>query len=412
MKQQIRTGNIDEIGKEFERRLDAMRYAGSTKRIHLSVFGWIKDSLENYDEEDYTVEAGKRFIDDFLLQSQHRPSYYNAAKAAVGHLNAILEGRSFTAKFLVPSPECPERFRQYKDGYLKHLKKKGLKDCTLVNHRRYAVYLLVRLDEQKVGSLETLKAFDLYEHFTRPGFKPCSLGVTRRFLGHLYDEGVTMSDLRACVPRLKRKKLLPSVYSRDEVSRVLASVDRSIAMGKRDYAVLVLASKLGLRSSDIMGLRIGDIDRKHAVISIVQKKTGRPLKLVLNRDVQEAIDDYIDNGRPSSSSDKVFLRTNAPFEPMCDSAGYSIANKYFDMANIESVGRRRGPQALRASYATSLVNKGIPYPIVREALGHVDPESISHYARIDIRRLRICALKVPRPTGSFAAILGDLEGRL
>jgi site-specific recombinase XerD len=67
---------------------------------------------------------------------------------------------------------------------------------------------------------------------------------------------------------------------------------------------------------------------------------------------------------------------------------------------------------LRASYATSLINKGIPYAIVKEALGHDDPESTKHYVRVDIRRLRICALDVPKPSGAFAVMLGDLEGSL
>lgn len=273
-------------------------------------------------------------------------------------------------------------------------------------------HLLGRLDGLGVTALAMLKAADLYEHFTKPGLKVCSLPSTRRFLGYLHDEGVIPADLSVCVPKIRIPRPLPSIYTRDEISRVLAAVDRSTAIGRRDYAILMLASKLGLRSSDITNLSIGNIDRESATISIIQKKTSRPLKLVLNPDVKETLDAYIDDGRPASSSDKVFLRHKAPFEPLRAGTCFEVAFRYFEEANIAPSGRRRGPHALRASYATSLINKGVPYSVVKEALGHDDPESIKHYARVDIRRLRTCALDVPMPTGSFAIMIGDLEGRL
>jgi integrase len=183
-------------------------------------------------------------------------------------------------------------------------------------------------------------------------------------------------------------------------------------MGKRDYAILLLAAKLGLRSSDIVNLKLRDIDHDKKTIDIIQVKTGKPLTLVLNADVEEALDEYAKYGRPGSENEHVFLRTQAPYSPLCAGAGYAIVQKVFERVGIPAAGRRRGTHALRMSYATSLVTKGVPYAVVTEALGHDDPVSAKYYVRVDVRRLRLCALNVPKPSGALAVNLMDMEGRL
>jgi len=169
---------------------------------------------------------------------------------------------------------------------------------------------------------------------------------------------------------------------------------------------------MGLRSSDIMNLSFSDINYSAKTVGIVQVKTQYPVTLVMNDEVGEAVADYINNARPHSESDKIFLGTQAPYAPLTAASGHAIAHKYFTRAGIAAQGRERGIHALRASYATALVSKGVPYVVVQEALGHEDPESAKYYVRVDINRLRKCALPVPKPIGAFAVILGDLEGVL
>jgi len=277
--------------------------------------------------------------------------------------------------------------------------------------KTYAGRLLSRLPET-VLSLEELSAADLYEVFTKHERTLTSLAAARGFLSFLFENGGTKTNLSACVPKPARPNSLPSVYSGEEVKRLLSSVDRASSLGKRGYAILILAAYLGLRSSDIAGLSFKDIDRAAKTIEIIQIKTARPVKLVMNREAEEAVDDYIKNGRPQSSSDKIFLRFRAPFLPLPAGQCYAVANKYFSLAGIAAQGRKRGPHALRASYATALVAKGVPYAVVKEALGHKDPESAKYYVRVDAKRLRMCALDVPKPAGAFAVMLGDLEGVL
>jgi integrase len=205
---------------------------------------------------------------------------------------------------------------------------------------------------------------------------------------------------------------MPSVYSGEEVSRLLSSIDRSTALGKRDYAIILLAAKLGLRSSDIVNLKLLDIDHDKKMIDIIQVKTGKPLTLVLNADIEEALDEYVKHGRPQSENEHVFLSTHAPYSSLSAAAGYAVACRGFERAGISAAGRRRGTHALRMSYATALVTNGIPYAVITEALGHDDPESAKYYVRVDIRRLRLCAIKVPKPSGALAVNLMDIEERL
>jgi integrase len=202
------------------------------------------------------------------------------------------------------------------------------------------------------------------------------------------------------------------VYTGEEVARLLSSVDRTTDIGKRDYAIIILAAQLGLRSSDIVNLSFKDIDKKAKTIEITQIKTSQPMTLVLNSDVDEAITDYIQNGRPQTSSDKIFISSKAPYVPLGASSGYAIVCRRFSLAGIASQGRRRGAHSLRTSFATALVRKGVPYAVVQKALGHEDPESAKHYVRLDARRLRACPLDVPKPAGAFAVLLNDLEGAL
>jgi len=411
MKQDIKAGNLSRIKNELERRLVVMRYSKVATSAYMRIFGWIEDFLKGYGETSYSKEAGERFLVEYLLQANHAPTQFKNARIVVRRIEEIIENKRFSPCFRKPKSEIPPRFEDCCDKYFEHLAERGLKEATIDNHKRYVKPFLGRLAERGVA-LEELTAADLYNVFTQYELPFGVFVVAKRLLVYLFEKGVISVNLSVCVPRPIRRRALPSVYSGAEVARLLSSVDRTTCKGKRDYAILTLAAKLGLRSSDIVNLSFKDIDHLAKKIVIVQLKTSRPLTLVMNSDVEEAVFDYIKNGRPLSSSDKIFLGSQAPFAPLTARAGHTIAHRHFSRAGIAPQGRQQGTQALRSSYATALVAKGIPYAMVQEALGHDDPESAKYYVRVDIRRLRTCALDVPKPTGAFAVLLGDLEGVL
>lgn len=166
-------------------------------------------------------------------------------------------------------------------------------------------------------------------------------------------------------------------------------------MGKRDYAMILLATRLGLRSSDIRFLEFSNIDWDNNLIIFEQYKTKDKLELPLSVDVGEAIIDYIRNGRAKSDSKCIFLRCNAPYVPMTETALNCIVTKYFRKANVDYSKKKHGPHSLRHSLATNLLNNGIPLPIIAEILGHQSSQTTMHYLHISTPTLLRCALDVP-----------------
>ena len=409
MKQKNPSGNVSRLRSELERRLIILRYSKGTIKNNMVIFGWVAEYLNGYGEINYTKELGQRFLIEYRLQANHRPNQFTKAKAIIRRIDEVLENKPFTQCFREAKSECPSRFTGLYNKYLESLVKRGYKKNTVNIRKRYAGRFLSRIPET-VSSLEELSAADLYNTFAKYEWLPVCLIAARNFLSFLFETGVTKTNLSVCVPKPACPEPLPSIYSGDEIKQLLLSIDRACISGKRDYAILLLASHLGLRSSDIVELSFKDIDRTAKTIEIVQVKTGRPLKLVMNTEVEEALADYIQNGRPESPSDKIFLRLHAPFLPIKAACCHTITCKVFDLAGIAAQGRRRGAHSLRASYATALIMKDVPYAVVKEALGHEDRESSKYYVSVDIRRLRLCALDVPKPTGAFAVMLNDLEG--
>ena len=126
-------------------------------------------------------------------------------------------------------------------------------------------------------------------------------------------------------------------------------------------------------------------------------------------DVKEALEDYIDNSRPDSDDEHIFLSYRAPYNPIDTSTIYSIIAKGFNDAGINTEGKKHGGHSLRASLATDMVNTGQSYEQTRKILGHRSPEVIKHYAKLDIERLRLCALEARPPAGFFERFLNGEE---
>lgn len=235
-------------------------------------------------------------------------------------------------------------------------------------------------------------------------------GEISRFLRYLSDEGLLPGDYSTAVPRYHKPYVIPSVYTEDEVAKIELSISRETVVGKRDYAMILLASRMGLRSGDIVNLRTEDIDFDHGSVDIIQQKTGAWLHLPLLEAVGNAIQDYL-AVRPIAGEKQIFLAAYAPYKPITTSALRYAMKKYLSEAGIQPEHRKKGPHSLRSSLASSMVNDSIPYETVRRILGHSSENAIKHYARIDIERLRPYCLIPPNPTSSFRKFLGmEMEG--
>ena len=230
--------------------------------------------------------------------------------------------------------------------------------------------------------------------------------TTRVFLRSVCGKGLLCDNREQLwmeVFKLKRvhSRKMPSVYTKEEVEAVIASIDRTHPQGKRDYAMVLLAARYGLRISDIIGLRFCNLDWEDNRISLVQQKTGKRVTLPLSEEVGSAIIEYIRHGRPQIDLPYVFLKAHAPYGELKATGLASNLGDWMRAAGIDSTGRKHGPHALRHSLATNLLGVNQPIPVISEILGHSTTESTTVYTRVSVDMLRRCALDVPFVKSSF-----------
>jgi integrase/recombinase XerD len=201
--------------------------------------------------------------------------------------------------------------------------------------------------------------------------------------------------------RSTRQPKIPSVYSRDEVERLINAVDRGNPQGKRDFAMILLAARYGLRVSDIIGLRHCNLDWTNNRIVLLQQKTGKRIELPLSEEVGNALIDYLKFGRPDINEPYVFITAIAPYGKLTGGGMCRVITDYMRLADIGFQERRHGPHALRHSLASNLLGLNEPMPVISEILGHVSTESTMIYLRVDFNQLKQCTLEVPHVPSTF-----------
>ena len=223
------------------------------------------------------------------------------------------------------------------------------------------------------------------------------LSSCRVFFRHLYRKGFTQNDLTEKLPAVKanRQFKLPKVWRQEDILTVLNSIDRGNPVGKRDYAILMLITRYGLRSADVKAMKLSNLRWNENVIEITQNKTKNPLRLPLLRDVGWAIIDYLQHGRPPSEHLEVFLTCTIPIRPfgVHSQALNSILAKRVQQAGVR-IPRDvpKGMHSLRHTLASVMLANDVELPIISSTLGHITSEATGIYLHTDIARLRECVL--------------------
>ena len=194
--------------------------------------------------------------------------------------------------------------------------------------------------------------------------------------------------------RTPRNASIPYVWSKEDLQKLLGAIDREDPKGKRDYAILLIAIRLGLRIGDIRSLKLSSIDWNRKTISLIMIKTGQPIELPLLPDVGWAIIDYLQNGRPATNSECLFVRHKAPFNAFGDRNAFSRElHRYILKAGLHLPGNQQhGMHSLRSTLAGNMLDVKAPLPIISETLGHQSINTTGLYLKIDIEGLRKCAI--------------------
>ncbi len=218
----------------------------------------------------------------------------------------------------------------------------------------------------------------------------------RIFLKYLFQSELIATDFSVKIPinQARKKTSIPSAWSADNLKKLIAAIDRGSPMGKRDYAIILLACRLGLRVSDIKALKLNDFDWKEKQLVFIQSKTRTSVSLPIIQEVGWAVIDYLKYGRPHVETPHLFIRHVAPFWPF--SKGDSLRQiviKYMRLAHLPvSNDKRLGIHSLRHTLASVLLENNTDLPIISNILGHLDTESTAVYLKIDIKKLKECAV--------------------
>lgn len=228
-------------------------------------------------------------------------------------------------------------------------------------------------------------------HYT--GGLGSAISSVRLFLRYLFEHNMTVIDLSRSLPELAAaRKMFHEGFTANELEQLLEHPDRATAIGKRDYAMMVLAVQSGLRACDVIRLELGSIDWRTREIRLVQHKTGEPLSLPLEPESGNAIADYILNGRPASTHSNIFLCHSGVIRPLDARSASGIVSKHMKLAGVPA--RRRGFHALRRTFGTRLLRNEISFELIQQLLGHRDMDSMKPYLSIDEQGLKQCALSL------------------
>jgi len=251
-------------------------------------------------------------------------------------------------------------------------------------------------DLGRIGPSDVVRFIERHAGDGSPGWGKAMCWALRSFLRYLHHKGLNPQPLASCVPSIRRWRLvgLPTYLSAAQVQAVLDACDRTTPLGRRDYAVLLMLAKLGLRANEVVTLTLDDIDWRSGEMRI-HAKGRQQSRMPIPPDVGAAIVAYLRDGRPSSSCRRVFLRTLAPHIGFASGCAVTmIAKTALDRAGIHGCAHR-GTHLFRHSLATELLRSGATLSQIGQLLRHQSHDVTRIYAKVDLAALRPLSLPWP-----------------
>ncbi|HCT64802.1 MAG TPA: hypothetical protein DIC60_05990 [Lachnospiraceae bacterium] len=381
-------------------------YVKETMRHHRSV--WSK--LEKYCEEQgiqyFSVETGLTFLKDYYHIDRYDTeltSHLSYVRRSILMLiDYYLHGSIYKSHPIKPH-EFPKEFETVINRFMTEHVNRYLASRSSRQYRltmeRFSNFLVNRgiKSPSQISVIEIEGFVKTHAEYARATIKN-ELYKLRTFLDFIYKNGYTAQNFSSAVPKIKTytKSKIPATFTEDELSRILSVIDYSNPLGKRDYAMIILAVKYGIRSCDIKNLKLSDLNWNENKISFTQTKTGIGVSFEIFKDVGWALIDYLKNGRPKTSSTNIFVCHCAPYEPFSEASGLArTVNKYFREAKVfYREDQVKGFHSLRPSLASNLLENNVPLHDIANILGHASVASAKVYAKVDTKHLSDCALEV------------------
>lgn len=397
---------LPDLISELEQELLRLGYTKGSMTFYRRRWNQLMAYAEDRGECYYTEQLGMDFLKEFfgITQEDFSRTLPQAETQEIRVIrmvgdfqlhHAVLR-RYLKHKEILTTPF----FVDIRSRFQSSCEKKGYSQITTEHYVKQSSYLMDYLAAQGMNDFTavTLDTVNAYIR-TLAGFSYktveqhiCSL---RAFFRFLYQEGIMPDDLAAKMPMVKARKqtAIPSVWTHEELKQLVGAIDRGSPKGRRDYAIILIACRLGLRCTDIKNLCFENFNWTEKKICFTQSKTGQPMELPLVPDVGWAVIDYLKYGRPKVDSSRIFVRHMAPFLPFAEGDHLDqLIRTYMVKAHIPMRGKHRGMHSLRHTMASVLLEKDTPLPVISDIIGHLDTNSTAVYLKVDMERLAECPL--------------------
>jgi site-specific recombinase XerD len=400
--------HLTSIDEQIQTCLDTIKqldFKESSIKRHRKHLLHIKEYLRSNEQNSYNEDIGEKYQFDILSEGTTKDYKLKEIRHTINLLNDILNQVPVRKKRIcLKVYPLPGEFGEHIESFLEQVRIESRPtDKTMRNYKAALSHFAVRMQQDRIrpNNLDQMAITRFISSLQNTQLRVCV--PVRRFLRYLFETDILKKDYSIPLYDIKchRAEKLPSIYNNKEIRKMEASIERSSSTGRRNYAIFLLASRLGLRASDIRFLQFNELDWDKNVINLIQCKTKKMIELPLLNIVGEAMIDYIRNGRPKSDSKTIFLTAIAPYTIISVPGISCIVSRIIYKAGIDTKGRHHGSHCLRHSLATRLLKQGTTLPVISEVLGHSDSQTTMTYLNVDINGLLQCSLDVPPVTDCF-----------
>jgi site-specific recombinase XerD len=349
------------------------------------------------------ADLDERAVERYLRQRARKRPIRPGDRAALKRLLSVLRDAGTITPAVLPPITAQGQIVEAFADYLR--RERGLASKSITRHwpviRRFLheVCPAGADDLRKISQEAVTRYIECHARDWSPASGKAMCSSLRIFLRYLHHRGLNPLALAGSVPSIRQWKLenLPSYLSTAQVRNVLDGCDRTTAMGRRDYAILMMLAKLGLRADEVTTLTLDDIDWRSGEM-LVRAKGRQRARMPMPPDVGAAVVAYLRDGRPTSSCRRLFLRTLAPNVGFASGCAITmIAKVALERAGIRGYAHH-GAHIFRHSLATELLRSGATLSEIGQLLRHESHDTTRIYAKVDIDALR--TLSLPWPGGA------------